>query len=128
MERDLVATSRPWKFVFFHRPVYSSSKHGSDVEIREDLEQIFDRYRVNAVFSGHDHDYERTAPIEGVTYVVTGGGGGKELYPAGTSEWTAFSGSTYHATRVDVDGYHLSLEAIEPDDTVMDSLNLSLAP
>jgi hypothetical protein len=42
------------------------------------------------VFNGHDHNYERTVPIGGVTYIVTGGGG-KRLYKAGRNVWTAFS-------------------------------------
>jgi hypothetical protein len=80
------------------------------------------RHEVNLVFSGHDHVYERTVPIRGVTYVVSGGG--KGLYPAGRSAWTAFSKSAYHAVVIRVDGKRLSLEAVEPDDTVLDRLDL----
>jgi predicted phosphodiesterase len=124
LERDLATTCRPWKIVFFHRPIYSSSNHGSDEEIRGDLEPIFIRHRVNMVFNGHDHNYERTVPIEGVTYVVSGGGG-KRLYRAGRSKWTAFSRSTHHAVLVRIDGERLSLEAIEPDGIVMDRVDLN---
>lgn len=81
---------------------------------------------MDIVFSGHDHDYERTAPIGGVTYVVTGGGG-KELYRAGDSDWTAFSQSTHHAVLMNVDGDRLSLRAVKPDGTVIDHLTLSKA-
>ncbi len=123
LDRDLKETRQPWKIVYFHRPIYSSSKHGSDERIREDLEPVLVRHEVDLVFSGHDHVYERTVPIRGVTYVVSGGGG-KGLYPAGSSEWTAFSKSIYHAVLVRVDGKRLSLEAVEPDDTVLDRLDL----
>ena len=123
LERDLRETRRPWKIVFFHRPIYSSSNHGSDEEIREDLEPIFIRHKVNMVFNGHDHNYERTVPIGGVIYVVSGGGG-KRLYRAGRSKWTAFSKSTHHAVLVHIDGEHLSLEAVQPDGTVLDRLEL----
>lgn len=123
LKRDLAATRKPWKFVFFHRPPYSSSRHGSDERIRADLEPVFDRYGVDVVFNGHDHDYERTVPIRGVTYVVTGGGG-KSLYEAGKSRWTAFSRSVYHATQVRVEEGRLTLEAVEPDGTVIDRLVL----
>jgi hypothetical protein len=81
------------------------------------------RHQVDLVFSGHDHDYERTVPIGGVIYVVSGGGG-KDLYEAGRSEWTAFSRSVRHAVLVRIDGRSLSLEAIEPDGAVFDHLNL----
>ncbi len=126
LERDLSETRQPWKFVFLHRSLYSSSEHGSDLMIREDLEPVFVRHEVDMVFSGHDHGYERTVPIRGVTYVVTGGGG-KDLYKAGNNEWTAFSRSTHHATRVRIDGDRLRLEAVETDSTVMDRLELRRA-
>jgi hypothetical protein len=126
LERDLGETRQPWKFVFFHRPPYSSSEHGSDLVVREDLEPILARHGVALVFSGHDHDYERTVRIKGVTYVVTGGGG-KDLYEAGESEWTAFSRSAHHAVRVRVDGNRLRLEAIEPNGGVVDRLDLRLS-
>jgi acid phosphatase type 7 len=123
LERDLRETRRPWKIAYFHRPIYSSSKHGSDERIREDLEPILIRHEVDLVFSGHDHAYERTVPIGGVTYVVSGGGG-KGLYPAGRSEWTAFSKSTHHAVLVRIDGKRLSLEAVEPDGAAIDCADL----
>jgi hypothetical protein len=125
LERDLGETRQPWKVVFFHRPPYSSSEHGSDLMVREDLEPTLARHGVNLVFSGHDHDYERTVQIKGATYVVTGGGG-KDLYEAGESEWTAFSRSTHHAVRVRVDGDRLLLEAVEPTGAVVDRLELRL--
>ncbi len=123
LERDLKETRQPWKFVFYHRGIYSSSEHGGDEKIREDLEPIFIRYKVNIAFSGHDHDYERTVPIGGVIYVVTGGGG-KDLYKARKSKWTAFSKKVHHAVFVRIDGERLFLEAIEPDGTVIDRLDL----
>ena len=123
LDLDLAATRKPWRFVSLHRPLYSSSKHGGDEEIRKDLEPVLVRHGVDVVFSGHDHDYERTKPIDGVTHVVTGGGG-KKLYPAGRSEWTAFSKSAHHAVLLRIDGDRLSLEAIKPDGTVIDRLEL----
>jgi acid phosphatase type 7 len=124
LERDLKETRQPWKIVYFHRPIYSSSKHGSDQRIREDLEPILVRHKVDLVFNGHDHVYERTVPIRGITYVVSGGGG-KGQSPAGSSEWTVFSKSVYHAVLVRVDDEHLCLEAVEPDSVVIDRLDLS---
>ena len=54
------------------------------------------------------------------------GGGGKDLYEAGESEWTAFSKSAHHAVRVRIDGDRLRLEAVEPKDIVVDRLDLRL--
>jgi hypothetical protein len=84
---------------------------GGDQRVREDLEPVFVRHRVDVVFSGHDHVYERTAPItapiKGITYVVSGGGG-RRLYPAGKDKWTASSVSKHHVVFVRVGGGLLS--------------------
>ena len=79
------------------------------------------------VFSGHDHAYERALPIRGVTYVVTGGGG-KHLYGVRANGQTAASASAHHATLVRVSGEHLTLEAVKPDGTVLDRLDLKRLP
>src|SRR6185436_16025744 len=61
-------------FVFFHHPIYSSARrHGSDFRLRAFLEPLFVKYGVSAVFSGHDHVYERFKPQNGITYFVVGG-------------------------------------------------------
>jgi hypothetical protein len=78
---------------------------------------------VDVVFSGHDHVDERTAPIKGVTYVVSGGGG-RRLYPAGRSARTASSVSAHHAVLVRIDGCHLTLQAVEVGGKVVDLLEL----
>ena len=119
LERDLAATRKRWKVAFLHRSPYGSSRHGGDQTVRDDLEPLFARHGVDLVFAGHDHVYERSVPIRGVTYVVSGGGG-RRLYPAGKGRLTAYSKSAHHAVLVSVDGRRLSLEAVEPDGTVFD--------
>ncbi|MDQ3685463.1 MAG: metallophosphoesterase [Acidobacteriota bacterium] len=65
-----------WKLAFFHHPLYSSGKrHGSSENLRTRLEPLFVSGGVAAVFSGHDHVYERTRPQRGVQYFVSGAGG-----------------------------------------------------
>ena len=91
--------------------------------MRENLEPLFARHKVDVVLAGHDHVYERTVPIRGVTYVVSGGGG-RRLYRAGKGKRTAFSKSAHHAVLVRLDGGRLSLEAIEPGGTVLDRSDL----
>ena len=119
LERDLISTRKRWKIAFLHRSPYGSSRHGGDEMVRYDLEPLFAKYGVDLVFAGHDHVYERTVPIRGVTYVVSGGGG-RRLYPAGKGRLTACSRSAHHAVLGRVDGARLSLEAVEPDGTVFD--------
>jgi acid phosphatase type 7 len=124
LEQDLAATRKRWRVAFLHRSPYGSSRHGGDQKVKEELEPLFVRHGVDLVFGGHDHVYERTVPIRGVTYVVSGGGG-RRLYRAGKSTWTAFSRSAHHAVLVRVDGGYLSLEAVEADGTVADRMELN---
>jgi 3',5'-cyclic AMP phosphodiesterase CpdA len=65
-----------WKISYFHHPLYSSAgRHGSEVDLRLVLEPLFLRYGMNAVFSGHDHIYERLKPQKGIYYFVSGSAG-----------------------------------------------------
>jgi Calcineurin-like phosphoesterase len=78
LEDALTRSRAHWKLAFFHHPLYSSARtHGSDRKLRARLEPILVRYGVAAVFSGHDHIYERTTPQRGVQYFVSGAASGK---------------------------------------------------
>jgi acid phosphatase type 7 len=123
LEQDLATTRKRWKVAFLHRSPYGSSRHGGDEKVREDLEPLFVKHGVDLVFSGHDHVYERTVPITGVTYVVSGGGG-RRLYPAGNGELTASSVSAHHAVLVRVSGSRLLLETLEVGGKVVDRLEI----
>jgi hypothetical protein len=66
-----------WRIAFFHHPPFSSGgMHGSSKEVRAILHPLFVKYGVDAVFSGHDHVYERVKPQAGITYFVVGAAGG----------------------------------------------------
>lgn len=109
---------------FFHNPPYSSSNHGSNITVRNTLKPLFDarNSKVKLVFTGHDHNYEH-ALVEGIHYIVTGGGGAP-LYGNGHESWTIYSEKAFHYCLVDVSNSLLQFSAIRMDGTVMDSFNL----
>jgi hypothetical protein len=83
LERTLAAgrgdQSIDWIIVQMHQCAASSSAtgNGSDLGIREEWLPLFDRYQVDLVLNGHDHDYERSFPVRGAdagagTEVATG--------------------------------------------------------
>ncbi len=53
--------------VFMHQCAMSTSLpgNGSDLGIRQAWLPLFDKYEVDLVLSGHEHDYERTYPVRG---------------------------------------------------------------
>ncbi|PVX86294.1 purple acid phosphatase family protein [Paraburkholderia unamae] len=59
-----------WIVVQMHQDALSSSKtgNGSDKGIREAWLPLFDRYGVDLVVCGHDHDYERSYPVRGCNH------------------------------------------------------------
>lgn len=76
LEDQLVKDASEWKIAFFHHPAYSSGgKHGSSPGLRATLEPLFIKNGINAVFTGHDHFYERIKPQKGIYYFVSGAGG-----------------------------------------------------
>ena len=74
LDKELANSDSPWKIAFFHHPLYSSGgRHGSEVDLREQLEPLFQKHGVNVVFSGHEHFYERLKPQKGIHYFTAGG-------------------------------------------------------
>jgi hypothetical protein len=61
-----------WIVVQMHQCPCSSSKtgNGSDAALRATWQPLFDRYQVDLVLSGHDHDYERSFPVRGTDHNV----------------------------------------------------------
>jgi hypothetical protein len=74
LARELSRSTNTWKIAFFHHPLYSSgARHGSEVDLRAVLEPLFLKHGVSAVFSGHEHFYERVKPQKGIAYFTSGG-------------------------------------------------------
>lgn len=124
LEDELKKSSEKWKIVFFHHPLYSSSRtHGSQVNLRKVLEPLFIQYGVSLVLSGHDHVYERITPQNGIHYFVEGSSGqlrnGDLRKP---SPLTAFGYDTDQTFMLmEVDGDNLTFSAINRKGAVIDS-------
>jgi MYXO-CTERM domain-containing protein len=72
-------------FVWFHQSPYSIGTHGDDATTQPWTPLFEDpASKVRAVFTGHDHDYQRLQH-GGLTYIVSGGAGA-DLYPVATTD------------------------------------------
>jgi 3',5'-cyclic AMP phosphodiesterase CpdA len=118
LERTLASAREPWRIVMLHHPPYSAGYQGSSEEARRLFVPLFERYGVQLVLSGHDHDYQRSVPINGVTYVVTGGAAGTRR--TGEADFTAVSFSWHHFVELAVFSDRLVLRAVNQDSRVAD--------
>lgn len=123
LEQTLAGASEPWKIVALHHPPYSAGWHGSSADVRDAFAPLFERYGVQLVLAGHDHDYQRSTTIRGVTYVVSGGAA--KLRKTGRADYTAASWSTYHFVDVAVWADNLQLRAIGQDGRVFDTATIA---
>ena len=69
IDQDLQsASSRPdvkWIIVYFHQPMYTSPSHHPPVtSLRNAYHPLFDKYGVDLVLQGHNHNYQRSFPID----------------------------------------------------------------
>jgi Calcineurin-like phosphoesterase len=79
----LAASTALWKIVVYHHPAWTCGAYRSNTAVVRNWVPLFQRYGVNLVLSGHDHNYQRFAPRHGIPYIVDGGGG-QRLYPLAT--------------------------------------------
>jgi hypothetical protein len=80
LARKLAGSRAPWQVVAFHHPPFVCGAHAPSEEVLARWVPLFARYGADLVLTGHEHSYQRFAPVDGVTYVVHGGGGAG-LYP-----------------------------------------------
>ncbi len=128
LEDALKSSKARWKVAFFHHPIYSSGrKHGSDLRLRALVEPLFIKYKVDAVFAGHDHVYERVKPQNGVHYFTEGASGQLRkgnlnrrsgLFEAGNDEVNSF-------LIVQVEDKSMNVEAIGPDGKILDNSTIN---
>ncbi len=110
-----------WRICFFHHPLYSSGEHSAEARdvIRPALEEALVRNKVDVVFSGHEHLYERIHPQRGIRYFVSGGGG-RNLYGYHASDFDEVGVSEHHFMVAEVAGDRLFFEAITHAQKLLD--------
>lgn len=123
LDKELGRSTAPVKIVVFHHPAFTDGPHSPDGLVRSKWVPIFVRHHVTLVLNGHNHDYEH-AVVDGVHYVVSGGGG-EVVYPcirkeAGTLRCVA----VHHFLLVEISAGHVLVKAIDKLGTEIDSFQI----
>jgi hypothetical protein len=128
LSNDLAAATQPWKFVFLHRPPWTTvGSHDDQANVKTHLTPLFAQFGVQIVFQGHNHWYERINAINGVHYITTGGAGAGLYNFTARKEYSARLYRDRHSfTVVDVDGTKLKLRQINDLGEQVDEFNLDI--
>lgn len=112
LRRQLAASTARWKLVMGHHPLYSSGLYGDDPQLIDRLEPLLRRHGVQIYIHGHEHHYERSLPIGGVTHLCVGGGGAP-LRPVLAGDRTARALSRHSFAAVEVAADQLTITALD---------------
>ena len=120
---QLAASTAVWNLVHLHHSPYSSAdKHGSQTT----LQWPFAQWGAHAVFSGHDHNYERLHR-DGIVYFVNGLGGSsrrgfdrRPLKESAVRYWR-----NYGAMRIDADAERVTMRFIDIEKLLIDTVHLT---
>lgn len=134
LEAQLSKVNRPWVIPVFHKPgVEGHATRGPDIHVLSHFIPLFEKYSVRLALTGHNHHYERFAPLgnlaeeivpKGVTYVVTGGGG-RHLYELGDEPRRVVGIEEHHFVLGEADDCTLSLRAISKTGEELDRFALT---
>ena len=76
LDKELGRSRALWKICVLHHPLYTGGRYSRGaVLMRWYLESIMVTHGVHAVFSGHEHFYQRSTPQQGIVHFITGAAG-----------------------------------------------------
>jgi 3',5'-cyclic AMP phosphodiesterase CpdA len=143
LEQQLQTAGPRWTVVVFHHPVFASRRPAVDYpEIRDAFLPLFDRYGVDLVLQGHDHNYARgdtgsSADGQGeeaVRSVFVTSVAGAKMYGLDDSRWSQYQSFGARLVRaaentqlfqvIRIDGDRLRFEAYTAAGELYDAFTL----
>ncbi len=116
---DLAKSDKRCTLAYWHHPRFSSGELHGNHEFVDDFWRTLQEAGAELVLNGHEHNYQRFAPDEGLRQFVVGTGGA-ELRPAGPElETTEVQhAGTYGVLRLTLfdGGYDWSFEPVEGEE------------
>jgi hypothetical protein len=114
---ELQKSRSPWKVVYAHHPLFSDGYHGDNPTLEKQLLPVM-KDRVDLYLSGHEHDMQHLKPVDGVHFVITGGGGRELRTPQPTSR-ALFAKEAFGFTILEANPTELDIRLVGSDSKVM---------
>lgn len=124
LHQALSESKATFKVLAFHHPPLSSGLHGNRPDILAMLQPDIQKYQVQLVLNGHDHNYERLLN-QGTTYIVAGNS--SSIRKVGRQAQTQYVASKGGYVLMSVYPDRLELEAIDTKNTVFDRVEIVAA-
>ena len=118
LEEKLRRSDALWKVVFGHHQIYSSGVYGTNRKLIEILTPLFKKYGVRLYINGHEHNYERTASIDGTTYLTCGAGA--KSREVKRSPWTEYATREFSFAAYEVYPDQILVRGINSQNQVFD--------
>ena len=141
-----------WIFVLIHKPLYTlEANHPPERKGRDVYHPIFDKYQVDFVLHGHNHDMQRTKPISyggvhkdpvitsdakdkydfsakhGQIYILSGAGGKKlAKFKEDKNKWTVLAQNTeFGYFTLTVEGKNMAVKAMSNEGNKLDEFSVT---
>jgi hypothetical protein len=127
LEQELNATTKPWKIVVTTIPLYTSpSVHDADDAQTKALLPLLDKYAVDLLMWGDNHNYERIKFPNKPTVFIQSGTGGESHYDFdGQKEVSLYQNDKrFGITRLTMDNDTLSGQFISYSGRILDNFNI----
>ncbi|MGD0336747.1 MAG: metallophosphoesterase [Candidatus Omnitrophota bacterium] len=111
--------------VLLHHPFFTTAaRHIPDERgLLPVIMPLLEKYRVDAVFSGHNHDYERSF-YNGIYFIVSGGGGAPLDDQVRQSPYSQKFVKQYHFCELMVQGTKLLVSVSDKSGALIDSFSI----
>jgi hypothetical protein len=129
LSNALASSTAPWRIVYFHACPYSSSAtHGSHTHEADNMLWPFAEFGASAIYTGHNHLYERVL-TNGLNYVTIGLGGGRiDGFVTPVAGSLSRYNTTYGAVRLMVTETNFVSDFINVFGEVIDTFKLESLP
>lgn len=129
LSNALASSTAPWRIVYFHECPYSSgAAHGSYTHQADNMLWPFTEWGTSAIYTGHNHLYERIL-TNGLNYVTVGVGGDRiDNFVTPLAGSLSRYNTTYGAVRLTVTETNFVSQFINIFNQVIDAFTLEAMP
>ncbi len=125
LERELTrADAEPglvWRMAVVHHSPWSSGPHGANARlVKAHVPELLSAHKVDLLFAGHDHIYER-GDASGLKYVISGGGGAPLYRITQPGSTTRKAEAAYHYVEITATQDEVRSVAHRLDGTLLES-------